>query len=374
MITKPLRFTNVQRSTFFATVRERADAYFRDNRLSRHANGAMWAKTVFFLAAFVLTYGLIMSNQFGVPVMAGLAALLGAICAFIGFNVCHDALHGSFSANKRVNKGLGLIFNLIGASPYVWNITHNVVHHTYTNIAGHDEDIEVAPGLVRLDASEPVRRIQRYQHWYAFLLYGLASLSWVLRKDYKKFFQPKIGQQVANHPRREYFNLFFYKAIYYVLFIVVPLVVLDIAWWQWALGFVLMHFVEGLVLGLVFQLAHVVEGTAFPLPDEQNDMREAWAVHQLRTTANFSPDSRLASFLCGGLNRQIEHHLFPKVCHIHYPALARIVRETAHEFNLPYLENPTFVGALQSHRRVLRQLGAGAWATAQQPARPQVAA
>lgn len=176
MTTKPLRFTNVQRSTFFATVRERADAYFRDNNLSRHANGAMWAKTIFFLGAFVLTYGLIISNQFGVAAMAAMAGLLGAICAFIGFNVCHDALHGSFSASKRVNKGLGLIFNLIGASPYVWNITHNVVHHTYTNIAGHDEDIEVAPGLVRLDASEPVRPIQRYQHWYAFLLYGLASL------------------------------------------------------------------------------------------------------------------------------------------------------------------------------------------------------
>ena len=371
---RPLKFTNVQRSTFFATVRERSDAYFRDNHLSRHANGAMWAKTVFFLGSFVLTYGLIISNQFSVPVMAGLAALLGALCAFIGFNVCHDALHGSFSANRNVNKGLGWLFNLIGASSYVWNITHNVVHHTYTNIAGHDEDIEVAPGLIRLDESEPVRWIQRFQHWYAFLLYGLASLSWVLRKDYIKFFQPKIGQQVANHPRREYFNLFFYKAIYYALFIVVPLLVLDIRWWQWALGFLLLHLVKGLTMGLVFQLAHVVEGTDFPLPDEQGDMREAWAVHQMRTTANFSPNSRLASFLCGGLNRQIEHHLFPKVCHIHYPALARIVRETAHEFDLPYLENPTFVGALQSHRRVLRRLGAGAWATARQPRPARVAA
>ncbi|WP_019947546.1 fatty acid desaturase family protein [Hymenobacter aerophilus] len=371
---RPLKFTNVQRSTFFATVRARADAYFRDNHLSRHANGAMWAKTLFFLAAFVLTYALILSNQFGVAAMAGLAALLGAICAFIGFNVCHDALHGSFSASKRVNKTLGWVFNLIGASPYVWNITHNVVHHTYTNIAGHDEDIEVAPGLIRLDASEPVRPIQRFQHWYAFPVYGLASLSWVLRKDYKKFFQPKIGQQVANHPRREYFNLFFNKAIYYALFIVLPLLVLDIAWWQFVLGFGLMHFVEGLTLGLVFQLAHVVEGTAFPLPDKQGDLREAWAVHQLRTTANFAPHSPLASFLCGGLNRQIEHHLFPKVCHIHYPALARIVRQTAHEFGLPYLENRTFLGALQSHRRVLRQLGAEAWVAAAKPVREPAAA
>ena len=206
-----------------------------------------------------------------------------------------------------------------------------------------------------------------------FRFTGLASLSWVLRKDYVKFFQPKIGQQVANHPRREYFNLFFYKAIYYVLFIVLPLVVLDITWWQFIIGFVGMHFVEGLVLGLVFQLAHVVEGTAFPLPNEHGDMQEAWAVHQMRTTANFSPNSRLASFLCGGLNRQIEHHLFPKVCHIHYPALANILRDTAHEFGVPYLENETFLGALKSHQRMLRRLGAEAYAEAQKP-RARVAA
>ncbi|WP_317239170.1 acyl-CoA desaturase [Hymenobacter sp. 5516J-16] len=231
------------------------------------------------------------------------------------------------------------------------------MHHTYTNIPGHDEDIEVAPGLVRLSEDEPVRPWQRFQHFYAFALYGLASLSWVLRKDYVKFFQAKIGEHVANHPRKEYVNLFLYKALYYVLFIVLPLVFLPITWWQFLLGFLTMHFVEGLVLGLVFQLAHVVEGTAFPLPDAQGEMQEAWAVHQLQTTANFSPTSKLASFFCGGLNRQIEHHLFPRICHIHYPALSVIVRNTAQEFGLPYLENASFWGALQSHYRILYKLG-----------------
>jgi len=358
---KTLKFTNVRKTTFFATVRERVDAYFVAEGISRHANGAMWAKTIFFLSGYVGLYLLILSNQFGLLAMAGLAALMGAFAAFIGFNVCHDALHGAFSANKNVNKWLGRVFNLIGASPYVWNITHNIVHHTYTNIAGHDEDIEVAPGLIRLSEEEPVRWIQRFQHWYAFPVYGLASLSWVLRKDYVKFFQSKIGEHVTKHPRREYVNLFMYKAVYYALFIVLPLVVLDVTWWQFALGFVWMHFVEGLVLGLVFQLAHVVEGTAFPLPDEQGDMREAWAVHQMQTTANFSPDSKLASFLCGGLNRQVEHHLFPKICHIHYPALAPILRQTALEFGVPYIENKTFFGALQSHYRMLRQMGPEAY-------------
>ncbi|SNR80105.1 fatty acid desaturase family protein [Hymenobacter mucosus] len=356
-MSRPLKFTNVARSTFFATVRQRVDAYFQSQELSRHANGAMWTKTILLLVSFVGLYGLIISGQFGVWTMLGLAGLLGACCALIGFNICHDALHGAFSESKRVNKIFSLLFNLIGANPYVWTITHNIVHHTYTNIPGHDEDIEVAPGLVRLSEDEPVRPWQRFQHFYAFPLYGLASLSWVVRKDYVKFFQASIGQHTTKHPRQEYINLFAYKALYYALFIVIPLVVLDITWWQFLLGFLGLHFVEGLVLGLVFQLAHVVEGTAFPSPDETGDMQEAWAVHQLRTTANFAPNSRLASFLCGGLNRQIEHHLFPRVCHIHYPALAAIVKQTAHEFNLPYLENRTFLSALHSHYRVLQKLG-----------------
>jgi linoleoyl-CoA desaturase len=180
----------------------------------------------------------------------------------------------------------------------------------------------------------------------------------VLRKDYVKFFQRTIGQyNPPAHHRREYWNLFGYKALYYLLFLLVPYWVLSLTWWQLVMGFLGLHLVMGLVLGLVFQLAHVVEGTAFPVPDEQGDLQEAWAVHQLRTTANFAPQSQLASWLCGGLNRQIEHHLFPRVCHIHYPALSRIVQQTAHEFSLPYLEYASFWSALRSHYRVLYQFG-----------------
>jgi linoleoyl-CoA desaturase len=290
--------------------------------------------------------------------MFGLAVLLGIFNALIGFNVCHDAIHGSFSANTKINKALSFIFNLIGASPYVWNLTHNVVHHTYTNIPGHDEDIEVAPGLIRLNPCEKVKRIHRYQHLYAFGVYSLASLSWVFRKDYVKFFQKKIGQHpTLHHSKREYFNLFFYKALYYFLFIVLPLLVLDITWWQFLIGFLGLHLAEGLVLGMVFQLAHVVEGTDFPLPNGQGNIEEAWAVHQMRTTANFATQNKLAGFLLGGLNQQIEHHLFPKVCHIHYPAISAIIKETAQEFDLPYIENASFFKALQSHYRMLKALG-----------------
>lgn len=362
MITK-LKFNNASKTPFLGTVRLRVDDYFKETHRSRNANTGMWIKTIFFLSVLFGLYGLILSGIFSAWVMLALALLLGMCSAFVGFNVCHDAIHGSFSSNKTINKLLSKVFNLLGASPYVWNITHNVVHHTYTNIPGHDEDIDVAPGLIRLCEEEPVNRIQRYQHWYAFPLYGLASVSWVFRKDYKKFFQAKIGQQVNKHPKIEYFNLFFYKAVYYFLFIVLPLLLLDITWWQFIIGFLALHLAQGLTMGLVFQLAHVVEGTDFPAPDAKGNMEEAWAEHQMRTTANFATGCPVAGFFLGGLNQQIEHHLFPKVCHIHYAEISKIVKQTALEFNIPYIENPTFIAAMRSHYRMLKKFGKYAPAT-----------
>ncbi|MDJ1499387.1 acyl-CoA desaturase [Xanthocytophaga agilis] len=356
-----IKFIDKSHSAFFSTVRERVDTYFKTRSLSSHANTAMWFKSIFFLLGYLLLYGLILSGQFNAWTMLAMAGGLGIFAATIGFNVSHDAVHGAFSGHKWVNDLLSKSFYLLGASPYIWNLTHNVVHHTYTNIIGHDEDIEIAPGLIRVDPQEKINRLQRFQHLYAFFLYSLTSLSWVLRKDYLKFFHHRIGAHSYTHPRKEYFNLFFYKALYYFFFIVLPLVLLDLSWWQVGLGFVIMHLIEGITLGLVFQLAHVVEGTNFPTPNAQGNMEDAWAVHQLRTTANFAPDSKLAAFLCGGLNRQIEHHLFPKICHVHYPALSVIVRHTAQEFGLPYLENKTFFIALQSHYRMLRKLGKDAF-------------
>lgn len=365
---KKVKFTNLNKSTFYATLRKRVDDHFEEQNLSVYANGAMWFKAIFFLGTFITLYLLILLGGFSAPVMLGMAILLGVFGAFVGFNICHDAIHKAFSDKAIVNKSFSFLFSLIGASAYVWSICHNIVHHTYTNISGHDEDIDVAPGLIRFCEKEPVNKIQRYQHFYAFALYSLAMLSWVFRKDYKKFFQTKIGSQVANHPKIEYFNLFFFKFLYYFLFIILPLIVIDVPWWQFLIGFLTMQFAQGLVLGLVFQLAHVVEGTSFPHPNEEGNIEEAWAAHQMMTTANFAVNSKLAGFLCGGLNRQIEHHLFPKICHIHYPAIGKIVKNTALEFNLPYIESRTFFGALGSHYRMLRKLGKEAYITQEKTA------
>lgn len=353
-----LKFSRNSKGGFHAEVKKEVDLYFESNNISKNANALMVFKTILFLGGLPVLYYLIVFGQFSLPVTFGLTILIGMFQAFIGFNVAHDAIHGSYSSNGTINKILSYSFNVMGANAYVWKITHNVVHHTYTNIPGHDEDLDVAPGLLRLSRLEEHKPIMRYQHLYAFLLYGLASLSWVLRKDYVKFFQDKIGQtDNTNHPRKEYYILFLFKALYYTLFIVVPLVVMDITWWQFVIGFLFMHLAEGLVLGLVFQLAHAVEETDFPEPDEHGSMEESWAVHQMHTTANFSAKSPLAAFLCGGLNFQIEHHLFTNICHVHYPAISKIVARVAEKHGVPYHQNVTFFDALTSHYRILKKLG-----------------
>jgi linoleoyl-CoA desaturase len=361
MSAKPnkIRFIDKGKSEFFATVKTRVDDYFAQNKLSKNANGLMYFKTFLFLGGSIALLLLIVFGPLSLMQNWLLTIVLGMFMAFIGFNVSHDAIHGAYSSNSLVNKIVGnYSFYFIGGSPYIWNITHNQIHHTFTNIPEHDEDIEVAPGLIRLSPEDKLTKIQKFQHVYGFLLYGLASANWVLRKDYKKFFQKQIGQyDNSKHSFSEYFNLFFFKAIYYSIFIVMPLYFMDITWWQFIIGFLTMHVFMGLVLGLVFQLAHVVEGTNFPMTNEEGNIEEAWAVHQMKTTANFGTKDFITSFLCGGLNQQVEHHLFPKVCHVHYPALSDIVRQTAKEHGVPYIENKTFFTALVSHYKMLKLFG-----------------
>jgi linoleoyl-CoA desaturase len=357
MVSTKIKFVDKNKSQFYTTVKQRVDEYFTLNNISKNANLLMYLKSLFFLSIFVSTYLMVMfGNYTQALVLFSICILHGASAAFIGFNVCHDAIHGSYSSNPWVNKFFSMWFYIIGANSYMWSITHNLVHHTFTNIEGHDEDIEVAPGLLRMSPHDEIKPIQKYQHYYAFLLYSFASISWVFRKDFVKFFQKRIGNyDNSNHPPIEYVKLFLSKAIYYTLFLVLPLIYLPFAWWQVLLGFLVVHLTEGLVLGLVFQLAHVVEGTEFPVSDEQGNIDEAWAVHQMKTTANFCRKSFIATWFCGGLNMQVEHHLFPKICHIHYMQISDIVKATAIEFGVPYHENKTFLGAIKSHYNTLKK-------------------
>jgi linoleoyl-CoA desaturase len=352
-----IRFSKTEEFDFYSTLDKRVEDYFITNKISKNANWVMAFKTLFYLCSYIGTYLLIILNENSLPVQFVLWSVLGFFTAFVGLNISHDAIHGSLSRFKWINTLLGYTFNIIGANAYLWGIMHNIVHHTYTNIEGHDEDIQSVP-LLRMSPHQKLWKVHRYQYWYAFLFYGFASLSWVFIKDYVKFFKKKIGNyDNKKHPAIEYFNLFFFKAFYYFFFLVLPMILVNALWWLVLLGFLVMHFFEGITMAIIFMLAHIVEQTDFPLPTEQGSIKNTWAVHQLYTTADFGRKNNILNFMCGGLNFQIEHHLYPRICHIHYKPISEIVKKTAEEYNLPYNDNPTFGSAIRSHIRFLKKLG-----------------
>jgi len=360
--TASITFPNRDYTGFAEEVKAKVAEYFDTRGLSRNATPAMVAKTVILLGLTFVPYALALTNRFSPLTMLGFAVMMGIGLAGIGFAISHDALHGAYSSNPRLNALLGRTFDLLGANGYMWKITHNVIHHTYTNIDGVDEDLTVSP-LLRLSPGAPLLRIHRFQHVYGLAAYSMSTIFWVFVKDFKYFFQKDLGPyKNKKHPRGEWVNLFASKLVYYGWSIVIPLLVLNIPWWQFAIGYLAMHLTAGFILGVVFQLAHVVEGPDYPVPDEAGRMEDAWLVHEMETTANFARSSRLVSWYVGGLNFQIEHHLFPKVCSVHYPAISTIVKDTATKYGVPYYDQPTVMAAVRSHLRMLRKLGPEEWA------------
>lgn len=354
-----LKYTGRDEQRFFVTLRKRVDQYFKDNNISRQANAKMKWKTVLLFAMYLGPFGLMFTGWFSPIAMLGLSIIMGAGLAGVGMSIMHDGNHGAYSRNQRVNKLIGSSIYLIGGNMNNWKIQHNVLHHTFTNVIDHDEDIDNG-GVVRLSVYSDLKKIHRFQHIYAFFLYGLMTLSWLFVKDFGQMRRyEREGLKLSNDHNQssEYIKLILTKILYFLIFIVLPLVFMDVTWWQFAIGFFVMHFVAGLTLAVVFQLAHVVEGAEQPIPNESGDLENTWAIHQLYTTANFARNNRLLSWFVGGLNFQIEHHLFPQICHIHYREISDIVKQTAQEFKLPYFENKSFFGALASHYRMLKQLG-----------------
>jgi linoleoyl-CoA desaturase len=357
MAATKIRFARQDSERFIAEVKAEVAAYFNDTGRSQKADWRMVLKTVTILAVTLGAYALILSNRFSPWQMLGLAVVMGAGMAGIGFSIAHDALHGAYSANPRVNRLLGYSFDLIGANGYMWKITHNVIHHTYTNIPGVDEDLTVSP-LLRLSPDAPLQWFHRYQHLYAILAYSLATINWIFVKDFQQFLKQDLGPyKNKKHPRGEVIHLIWTKAFCYLYTIVVPFLVVDVRWWQFAIGFLAMHLTAGLAMGVIFQLAHVVEGTEYPQPDSEGRMENAWLIHEMETTADFAQTNRPLSWYIGGLNFQIEHHLFPQVCSIHYPAISGIVRAAAERNGVPYINHPTLRASIASHLAMLKQLG-----------------
>jgi linoleoyl-CoA desaturase len=341
---------------FYTSLKASVNQYFAITEKRRTGNVRLYAKTVVLILTAISLYALLLFVPMSWLPLVICSLSLGFVLACIGFNVMHDANHGSYSSRKWVNETLGLTLNALGGNNFIWKQKHNIVHHTYTNIDGVDDDIAKSP-FIRMCSSQRWMPAHRLQHIYTPFLYALSSMIWVLFQDFDKYFKKKIvDTRLSKMSTGDHMIFWTSKVLYLLFYIAVPVALMG--WQSWLLFFLSMNIGLGFILSIVFQLAHVVEETEFDsATGDEKQIENEWAIHQLKTTANFSPDRPVISWFVGGLNYQIEHHLFPRISHIHYAAISKLVQQECAAFDLPYNSLPTFKTAVVSHFRFIRALG-----------------
>lgn len=340
---------------FYSSLKKSVDQYFTGNGLKKTGNWKLYSKALVLIPLSILLYVFLITGSYHVYTGLALSFVLGLALVSIAFNVMHDACHGSYSRKKWVNELLGLTMNALGSNAFIWKIKHNVVHHTYTNVDGIDDDIIKMP-VLRLCPTQEWKPMHRYQFVYMFFVYSISTILWVFLTDMLKYFSKKIVVTDMKITWKEHTIFWVSKLLYVVFYCALPIIL--VGWQYWLTGYLIVNCTMGLTLALVFQLAHVVEKTEFEKADEKPKLIDSeWAVHEVKTTANFAPGNKIVSWFVGGLNYQIEHHLFPKVSHVHYPAISHIVREHCEKFGLPYHSYNTMTGAVSSHVRLMKQFG-----------------
>ena len=351
------KFANVPHS-FHTELKTRISTYFEEVGTSTYGNYSLFMKAVILMLSFCFVYIHLVFFTPNIFLSIFECVILGGIVAAIGFNVMHDGAHGSFSKYKWVNRFAAFSLNILGGNSFMWNVKHNIIHHAFTNVDGMDDDIDIQPWM-RMSATQKKYKLHKFQHVYFWFLYCLLYILWIFVLDYQKYFKSKVGTMpLKKMTLNDHFVFWGFKLFHAFLFVGLPIYMIGFTYWL--VGFLIFTCVAGLVLSLVFQLAHTVEHTAFPVPDViTHKLEDEWAVHQIKTTANFATNSKLVSWLVGGLNFQIEHHLFPKISHVHYPQISKIIRQACEEYGIQYIEYPKVRYAVASHVAFLKQMGRG---------------
>lgn len=351
-----LKFISSDHADFLKTLRSRVDTYFHSHTLSTKYDYRMIVKSIIMLTLFVTPFIAYCLLDLGLYPSIGLWSIMAIGVSGIGMCIMHDANHGAYTDSHTMNEWIGKIINWLGGSAFNWKIQHNILHHTYTNIVHYDDDID-DKAILKLSPHAKSQWYHRYQYIYAFLFYSIATLYWCTVKDFIQLYRythEGLNKNSKSENIWQWINLLLSKIAYFGVFLIIPSLLFGISMQKTIICFLIMHLWSGLILTTVFQLAHTVDTTIHPLPTE-NTITQNWAVHQMQTTSNFARDNRFVSWWVGGLNFQIEHHLFPNICHIHYPNIAPLVKQTATEFGLPYLEFDSVSSALHAHIRALKK-------------------
>ncbi|MBL7846413.1 MAG: fatty acid desaturase [Cyclobacteriaceae bacterium] len=339
---------------FYVTLRKRVQDYFKERKLSRYANARAVLKTVLFTGFFLAAYAIILLIPLALPWFLATWFFMGMFLILAAMSMVHDAAHQAYSRHPWVNQFLLHFANLAGGDGYMYKYKHTLSHHPYTNIHGLDIDLEQS-GMVRVTPFTRSDQKHRYQDKYMRILYPFYILFWVLLRDFKYYRMERIGVTEAHHAPIHWITLIFSKLFYVFYILVLPAWLLAVPFWQILAGFICMHVGSGIIAMFALLSNHVVEDSLFLTPGPDGRIPCSWGEHQLRTTDDYSPDSAVISYFFSGLNHHVAHHLFPWYCHVHYPAITRIVRATAAEFGLRYRYN-SITGGLRSHFRLLRKL------------------
>jgi len=354
-----IKFQSPQQN-FMSQLRKRVNNYFSQNEISQYGNFSLYFKGIILMLALVSLYFLpLIFTNLSAPLVLFIYFIQGIIFALVGFNIMHDGSHKSFSDKKSINTIMAHTLNFLGGSALFWHQKHVMNHHTYTNIEGFDDDIDIKP-FIRLNDHQEYKWYHRFQSYYALVLYSMTYIFWIYYRDFKKYFTRMVAENtpMAELSFSDHAIFWTTKVVHITIFLIIPSIIigpiLAIG------GYIILSLICGLTLAIVFQLAHIVEGTIFsaPAPDASHVQIESeWSIYQINTTVNFATNDKILTWLLGGLNYQMVHHLFPKVSHVHYPALHQIIQETCHEFDVEYVQFDSFWTAFASHLRHLNEMG-----------------
>lgn len=314
----------------------------------------MYFKTVVITTWTLAAWAIVLFTQHSLGIK-----ILGCIClgigmAGVGMSIGHDANHGAYSSSPVMNHLIGFCYDIIGVSSFLWKFRHNQLHHVYTNIQGYDNEIE-GDGVVRMSPHTKHQAHHRLQHVWIWFIYPFIPFYWYIKDIQRVIFnQDYLGHTLPPMQPLDYLMFWSGRIIWLIFFIGIPFAV-GYSLLEIGIGVSISYLTYGAIVCEIFMLAHVVEGVEFPKPNlESNQIEDEWAIFQLKTTADFAPQNAFLNWYLGGLNYQAIHHLFPHVCHIHYPQLAPIVADVCQEFGVRYVVYPTFVKAVSSNYRWLR--------------------
>ncbi len=266
-------------------VRRRVDQYFARVRRKPRDCPRMYVKAAMILGWLAASYTLLVFFTTTWWMALPLVISLGLAMAAVGFNIQHDGGHHAFSDRPWINRLTARSLDLLGGSSYFSARKHNVLHHNYANITGHDDDIDLGI-LGRLSPHQRRLRFHRFQHYYLWTLYGFLPMKWQLYDDFRDLATGRVGGRRFVRPKGwDLTVLLGGKTVFFSLALALPLLVHPL--WAVLLFYLAASLVQGLALSVVFQMAHCVEEATFTLPaGDTHQVEASWAVHQVESTVD----------------------------------------------------------------------------------------